>query len=78
MVRLFIWIILFFLVSEYIDYDEHPVVKYLFYTMFGINILYVGLVAAKDPVFSLGAEETVSSFDARTGSVTGTIPYTLN
>lgn len=78
MVRLFIWVILYFLIGEYIDYDEYPVVKLVFYTMFGINILYIGMVTAKNPVFSLGAEETVSSYTARTGSLTGSIPYTLN
>lgn len=76
-VRLFIWIILYFLISEYINLENYPIVKYLFITMFGINILYIGMVVAKDPIFSLGAEETVSYHNTRTGSASGAIPYTL-
>lgn len=77
MVRLFIWIILYYLVGELIDFEEYPAVKYLFLTMFGCNILYIGLITAKKPVFSLGANETVSSFDASNGSLTGSVPYSL-
>jgi hypothetical protein len=78
MVRLFIWIVLYFLISELIDYEEYPVVQYGFYIMFGINIMYIGLVVAKDPVFSLGANDTVAAHNEREGLLTGSIPHSLN
>ena len=77
MVRLFIWIILFFIVSEYLDFEQYPATYYMFITIFGINILYIGLVVAKDPVFSLGANQTVSSHNANIGNLTGSVPYSL-
>ena len=77
MVRLFIWIVIFFIVAEYVDFEVYPSVKYIFYAIFGVNILYIGLVTAKDPVFSLGAQETVSSFNSKEGRLTGSIPYSL-
>ena len=76
-VRLIMYIILFFLIAEFIDYDDYPLIKNLFYVMFGINILYIGIVTALKPVFSLGANETISSFNERMGNLTGTIPYSI-
>jgi hypothetical protein len=77
-VRLFIWILMYFIISEYIDYDKYPTVKYIFLTILGMNILYIGMVVAKKPVFSLGAGDTVSYFNAKNGTLTGSIPHTLN
>ena len=76
-VRLFIWIILFYIVSESILIDDYPIIKYTFYTMFGINILYIGLVVSKNPVFSVGSEISVLSYQEKEGSLTGSIPQNL-
>jgi hypothetical protein len=75
-IRLFIWILLFYIISELIYIDEYPIIKYTFYTMFGINILYIGIVVSKNPVFSVGSEISVLSYKEREGSV-GSIPYSL-
>lgn len=77
MVRLFIWIILFYLTSELIYIDDYPIIKYTFYIMFGINILYIGLVVSKNTVFSVGSEISVMSFNEREESLTGSIQHSL-
>lgn len=81
-IRLIIWMVIYYVVSEAIDLDDYPVVKYTMLTILAINVLYIGIVVSLDPVFSVGAananSESMESYKERTGSSNTSIPYELN
>jgi hypothetical protein len=83
-VRLFIWIILYYLIIDIMDIEsnasEYSFIKYMFHIIIGICIVYIGMVLAKSPVFSLGSGDTVTSFKNRIDYLSGpgSIPYELD
>ena len=58
MLRLALYIIIYYLVDENIDLEKHKILKYIMLTNIGINILYVGIVVSKKSLYSIGANTT--------------------
>lgn len=62
-IRLFIWIIIFLMMSEEYDLNNHRIIRLFLYTMISMNMIYVGIVITKKPVISVGSNESVSSLE---------------
>ena len=52
-IRLAIWLVLYFVINDLVDLNAHPFIYYTLITMFGLNILYVGLVVSKIPAIQV-------------------------
>ena len=59
-IRLLTYIILYYLLVETIDIANYPILNYIMYVVIGINIIYIGLVVSKRPVYSMGSNEIIS------------------
>lgn len=53
--RLLVWIILYYVIDDMINYENYKTLQYLLVTMIFVNILYIGMVVAKNTVFSIGS-----------------------
>lgn len=78
LIRLFIWFVIYYIVTDNLDVQMHPFVNYGLYALLGINIAYIGIVVAKVPVLSLGEKtKTVQSYEDIAGSSKDAVPYSL-
>lgn len=71
MTRLLIVVIFYNLIGEIIKYDDHPIIRNIFMTMIYVNIIYIGMVVAKNTLFSVGADKSVYGKQAQKKSLDG-------
>jgi general stress protein CsbA len=77
-IRMFLWIMLVVLFTRTLDNRyinmSIAVLRYILIIIVGINLLYIGMVVAKNPVLSMGANESVLGYKHR-NSRENSIPY---
>ncbi len=77
--RLIFYVILYTVIDNSIDLEEHHLIRYILLVNFAINIIYIGFVTFKRPVFEFGSNESVSQFQTRKRDESQTvIPYEVN
>ena len=54
-IRLLVYIILYYVIDDMINYEKYKTLQYLLVIMIFVNILYIGIVVAKNTVFSIGS-----------------------
>jgi ABC-type bacteriocin/lantibiotic exporter with double-glycine peptidase domain len=57
--RLLVWIILYYVIDDMINYEKYKTLEYLLVIMIFVNILYIGVVVAKNTVFSIGSRNSM-------------------
>lgn len=55
-VRLLLYFIIYYVVSDIVDFNKHPYVKYAFGSLVVINVLYLIMILFKRPVYSMGSD----------------------
>jgi hypothetical protein len=58
-VRLMFYLILYYVISDIIDIDEHYLIKYILLTSITVNIIYIGIVVSKSTLFSIGEQRSM-------------------
>lgn len=58
--RLLVYVIIYYLFENVINLDEHYIIKYLLFIVILINIVYMGLIVAKDPVYSISNKSSIT------------------
>lgn len=64
--RLSIYIIIYYLLNDIMNLEDNKIIQYVLMIIIFVNILYLGLVVAKTPVFSIGSDQ--SMFEKTGGS----------
>lgn len=60
LVRVMFYVIIYYVLDDLIDLEQHSLPKYLLMTMIIVNIVYVGIVVSKNTVFSIGSDSSVA------------------
>lgn len=55
-VRLLLYVIIYYVMSDIVDFNQHPYVKYVFGSLIVINVIYLILILFKRPVYSMGSD----------------------
>lgn len=55
LIRIVFYVVLYYVMNDLMGLAEHQYVKYILLVIIIINILYLGVVVAKNPVFSVGS-----------------------
>jgi len=59
LIRLLMYIIIYYVLNDIMDFEENKIIQYLLIIIILVNILYTGVVVAKTPVFSIGADRSM-------------------
>ena len=59
--RLFVYILFYYLFDELFSFEDHHIVQYILITMICVNILYLGLVVGKNSLFAIGSDLSMFS-----------------
>lgn len=59
LIRLLLFVILYYILSEIMDLNEHRTLQYIILVIIAVNIMYIGLVVSKSTVFSMGASRSM-------------------
>lgn len=75
--RLLVYIILYYLIEENINLEEHRIIKYVLFTMICVNIIYLGLVVGKQTLFSVNNDNSVYGLKMNPSHQNGGVPRTM-
>ncbi len=59
--RLFLYIIIYYLLDELVSFNEHHIIQYILIVMICVNIMYLGFVVGKSTLFSIGSDLSMFS-----------------
>lgn len=59
LIRLIMYMLIYYLVNDLVDYKEYKTTQYFLITMICVNILYIGFVVSKNTVFSIGNDQSM-------------------
>lgn len=62
LIRLIIYVIIYFVVDENIDLQKYRILKYILLVFIAINIVYLGLVVSKNTLFSAGSTQSIFGY----------------
>ena len=60
--RLIMYIILYYVIHSLIDLDKHKTLKYALITIICINIVYIGIVVAKNALFRASSDMSMYGY----------------
>lgn len=61
--RIFIYIIIYYLLDESISLDNYRIIKYILLVIIFANIIYIGAVISKKTVFNIGSDQSITGYE---------------
>jgi hypothetical protein len=52
-IRLTVFVLIYFLINDIIDFNDYQIIEYSIIIMICVNILYIGILVSKSPVFHI-------------------------
>lgn len=74
LIRLIIYIIIYYMLEDMMNLESHRIIKYLLLISIWVNILYIGIVVSKNPLYSMGSEQSIAQDAYDRSDKVSTIP----
>lgn len=59
LIRLIIFILLYYTINDMINYDKYPYLQNFMISMISINVLYIGMIICKNPIFNVRSDHSM-------------------
>ena len=59
LLRLIMYMLIYYAVNDVINYKKYKIIQYILIIIICVNILYIGIVVAKNTLFSIGSDNSM-------------------